>query len=216
MQDKFMHRETTISRDIKLLKTKFEILEKNRQFRSLLQQSKSNEKSGDTGSTNDTASGLDGSRSSLIHDLNGLRKNSTGLVGLSNGISPDGGDKLEKSSKSAGDLDESTGNKKRKKRKKSNVGFLRRLFRQVTKPLKCLSLARIWPTSSSLINRQMSSMRGKSNRVSSIISVSKPDEDLATGPPPVTTSNEQVKVDSINATTNQLEISQENNITGVN
>lgn len=34
-----MHRETTISREIKLLKNKFELLEKNRQFRSILQKS---------------------------------------------------------------------------------------------------------------------------------------------------------------------------------
>lgn len=34
-----MHRETTVSRDIKLLKNKFELLEKNRQFRSILQKS---------------------------------------------------------------------------------------------------------------------------------------------------------------------------------
>lgn len=37
-----MHRETTISREIKLLKNKFELLEKNRQFRSILQKSNSN------------------------------------------------------------------------------------------------------------------------------------------------------------------------------
>lgn len=34
-----MHRETTISREIKLLKNKFELLEKNRQFKSILQKS---------------------------------------------------------------------------------------------------------------------------------------------------------------------------------
>lgn len=37
-----MHRETTISREIKLLKSKFELLEKNRQFRSILQKSNVN------------------------------------------------------------------------------------------------------------------------------------------------------------------------------
>lgn len=36
-----MHRETTISREIKLLKNKFELLEKSRQFRSILQKSSS-------------------------------------------------------------------------------------------------------------------------------------------------------------------------------
>lgn len=34
-----MHRETTISREIKLLKNKFELLEKNRQFKSIFQKS---------------------------------------------------------------------------------------------------------------------------------------------------------------------------------
>lgn len=34
-----MHRETTVSRDIKLIKSKFDLLEKNRQFRSILQKS---------------------------------------------------------------------------------------------------------------------------------------------------------------------------------
>lgn len=48
MQEKFMHRETTISREIKLLKTKFELLEKNRQFRGIFQKSSNNPKSGDT------------------------------------------------------------------------------------------------------------------------------------------------------------------------
>lgn len=39
IHDKFMHRETTISREIKLLKNKFELLEKNRQFKSIFQKS---------------------------------------------------------------------------------------------------------------------------------------------------------------------------------
>lgn len=39
IHEKFMHRETTISREIKLLKNKFELLEKSRQFRSILQKS---------------------------------------------------------------------------------------------------------------------------------------------------------------------------------
>lgn len=34
-----MHRETTIAREIELLKSKFEILEKNKQFKSILQKS---------------------------------------------------------------------------------------------------------------------------------------------------------------------------------
>lgn len=42
MHEKFMHRETTISREIKLLKNKFELLEKSRQFRSILQKSNNN------------------------------------------------------------------------------------------------------------------------------------------------------------------------------
>jgi len=41
MHEKFMHRETIISREIKLLKNKFELLEKNRQFKSILQKSNS-------------------------------------------------------------------------------------------------------------------------------------------------------------------------------
>lgn len=52
MLDKFTHRETTISRDIKLLKNKFELLEKNRQFKSLLQKSIQSKKSCDN-SNND-------------------------------------------------------------------------------------------------------------------------------------------------------------------
>ena len=53
-----MHRETTISREIKLLKNKFELLEKNRQFRSILQ--KSNNANSSLGDINeDLASGLD-------------------------------------------------------------------------------------------------------------------------------------------------------------
>ena len=39
IHEKFTHRETIISREIKLLKTKFELLEKNRQFRTILQKS---------------------------------------------------------------------------------------------------------------------------------------------------------------------------------
>lgn len=58
-----MHRETTISREIKLLKNKFELLEKNRQFRSILQ--KSNTQSGNPNlsdiNNEDLASGLDSS-----------------------------------------------------------------------------------------------------------------------------------------------------------
>lgn len=42
MHEKFMHRETTISREIKLLKNKFDLLEKSRQFRSILQKSNNN------------------------------------------------------------------------------------------------------------------------------------------------------------------------------
>lgn len=37
-----MHRETTISREIKLLKNKFELIEKNRQFKPIFQKSNSN------------------------------------------------------------------------------------------------------------------------------------------------------------------------------
>lgn len=42
MHDKFTHRETTTSREIKLLKNKFELLEKSRQFRSIMQKSQLN------------------------------------------------------------------------------------------------------------------------------------------------------------------------------
>lgn len=61
IHEKFMHRETIISREIKLLKNKFELLEKNRQFRSLLSQ-KSNGAS-DLGARDDSdlISGLDSS-----------------------------------------------------------------------------------------------------------------------------------------------------------
>lgn len=52
-----MHRETTISREIKLLKNKFELLEKSRQFRSLLQKSNTN-----------TTSDLAGADDSLAFD----------------------------------------------------------------------------------------------------------------------------------------------------
>lgn len=52
-----MHRETTISREIKLLKNKFELLEKSRQFRSILQKSNSSNNASDI--NEDLASGLD-------------------------------------------------------------------------------------------------------------------------------------------------------------
>lgn len=59
-----MHRETTISREIKLLKNKFELLEKNRQFRSILQKSSNNNASdmGELDSNNDHISNTDYSR----------------------------------------------------------------------------------------------------------------------------------------------------------
>lgn len=54
MQDKFMHRETTVSRDIKLLKNKFDLLEKNRQFKVILQKSnQTKQKTSDNGSINE-------------------------------------------------------------------------------------------------------------------------------------------------------------------
>lgn len=49
-----MHRETTISREIKLLKNKFELLEKNRQFRSILQKSSNNSQTSNSNVTCDT------------------------------------------------------------------------------------------------------------------------------------------------------------------
>lgn len=60
-----MHRETTISREIKLLKNKFELLEKNRQFRSILQKSNANTTSDNSelDSTNDHLLGSDFARS---------------------------------------------------------------------------------------------------------------------------------------------------------
>lgn len=59
IHDKFMHRETTISREIKLLKNKFELLEKNRQFKSIFQKSATsfNSIAGDTNINDDI--GLD-------------------------------------------------------------------------------------------------------------------------------------------------------------
>lgn len=48
-----MHRETTISREIKLLKNKFELLEKNRQFRSILQKSNNSNLIASTSDNND-------------------------------------------------------------------------------------------------------------------------------------------------------------------
>lgn len=55
IHEKFMHRETTISREIKLLKNKFELLERNRQFRSILQKSNANH----SDINDDLISGLD-------------------------------------------------------------------------------------------------------------------------------------------------------------
>jgi hypothetical protein len=56
-----MHRETIISREIKLLKNKFEILEKNRQFRGMLQKSTSVSADGAGAPSEDLISGLEGS-----------------------------------------------------------------------------------------------------------------------------------------------------------
>jgi len=58
IHEKFMHRETIISREIKLLKNKFELLEKNRQFRSLLGQ-KSSASTSDTNTGGAAAGGRD-------------------------------------------------------------------------------------------------------------------------------------------------------------
>lgn len=59
-----MHRETTISREIKLLKNKFELLEKNRQFKSILQKSGNNFNSiaGDTNTNDDLNLGLESNK----------------------------------------------------------------------------------------------------------------------------------------------------------
>lgn len=73
IHEKFMHRETTISREIKLLKNKFELLEKNRQFKGILQQ-----KSGDNNTNSDgTILELDGS------SVKGARNNSEAGQSLS-------------------------------------------------------------------------------------------------------------------------------------
>lgn len=88
MQDKFMHRETTISREIKLLKNKFELLEKNRQFRSILQ-SKPNTKSGDSGSVNDATSGLD---ATSVVDATGTRSTRNSVNNLDSNASSAAGD----------------------------------------------------------------------------------------------------------------------------
>lgn len=58
IQEKFMHRETIVSREIKLLKNKFDALEKNRQFRSLLQKSHTLTSSSDN-LNDDLSNGLD-------------------------------------------------------------------------------------------------------------------------------------------------------------
>lgn len=62
-----MHRETTVSRDIKLLKNKFELLEKNRQFKSVLQKSGQNKKSSDNNEDGNESATRDGSPGDPLH-----------------------------------------------------------------------------------------------------------------------------------------------------
>lgn len=62
IHEKFMHRETIISREIKLLKNKFEVLEKNRQFKTMLQKS-----GADSSANDDLNSGLDSSFDEAAH-----------------------------------------------------------------------------------------------------------------------------------------------------
>lgn len=75
MHEKFMHRETTISREIKLLKNKFDLLEKSRQFRSILQKSNNNNLNLSTDNNDDLLSG------SELNDSQRMKSEATSEAG---------------------------------------------------------------------------------------------------------------------------------------
>lgn len=64
-----MHRETVVARELKLLKNKFDLLEKSRQFRSILHKSKDNNNSTTNNNltvTSNNSEGVDDNASELI------------------------------------------------------------------------------------------------------------------------------------------------------
>lgn len=144
-----MHRETTISREIKLLKNKFELLEKNRQFRSILQKT-SNTSSGSnmmntTGGDNsdDLASGLDSNdfsrtRSEATSEADSRRQSSS-----------------QPQLQQQGQQQSSSKGTKNVRIKLSKLGTLSQIF------------APLWRT-----RRRPTRVRRKSNKVSSISSMS--------------------------------------------
>lgn len=144
-----MHRETIISREIKLLKNKFEALEKNRQFRSMLQKSSQAVASGDS-ANDDLTSGLDGSS-----ELSSRKRSETTTVQACEL------DSLGRSGELGGALsagaDSSKGAGKSVRIKMSRLGGLGRLFAPLF--------------GSRRRHRVGSRMRRKSNRVSSVAEV---------------------------------------------
>lgn len=91
IHEKFMHRETVISREIKLLKNKFELLEKNRQFKSILQKSASSASHGlsvgaslDAANDDTLSAGRDAAGGESTSTSNVLDADTFGLDGASN------------------------------------------------------------------------------------------------------------------------------------
>lgn len=165
-----MHRETIISREIKLLKNKFEVLEKNRQFRGMLQKSTLN--SGDSANvpSDDLNSGLEGST-----DGTDRKRSETGTTLTGSELDPfgvgSGGDRRQQAGSSPG-------GGKSVRIKMSNLSGLSQMF----EPLLRFGSRR---------RSRNAARRGrrKSNKVSSIMapSDSEPSDELkalakATGP----------------------------------
>lgn len=192
-----MHRETIISREIKLLKNKFEALEKNRQFRGMLQKSTL---SGDTPANDDLNSGLDGSADGLgrkrsetgttltASELDSLGAGGGGALGvggaLGGGVGGGGGGGLGEDKRQAG-ASSGGGGRKNVRIKMSNLGALS----QILEPLFRFTSRR----KRGLTRRA----RRKSNRVSSILGASdNATDELAPLSATTTTSNH---LDSANA-----------------
>lgn len=161
-----MHRETTISREIKLLKNKFELLEKNRQFRSILQKSGTSRSSivGDTSISgfDDVNLGLDSNEFKTTSSTRTRNSETTtnGSIQLKKGTIEESGDLVKGSSQL----------EKQKKRKRSIKGAHLLGFRLNPISGFITKLFRFSSNSNSNYNSSSSGnkLRKKSNRVSSI------------------------------------------------
>lgn len=147
IHEKFMNRETIISREIKLLKNKFEVLEKNRQFRTMFQKSPLANGTADE----DLNSGLDGSA-----DGNARKRSETGTTLTASELD----DKRQGGANSSGGGGGPGGGVKGVRIKMSKLGGLGQLFEP------------IFGSKRSKKSGGRFKGRRKSNKVSSIASIS--------------------------------------------